>query len=153
MTSTANRSWQPPRSYGTYQHKAITSRSRQLLMMGTYFPETCWAAIRREINNTKSDVQLVYLIHTESRRTVSHTSDLHTLPSPDGWPTAQFPTGLSVTESNVFNFSLPCTFFKFSEISLTIIHVFLQSIRKFVCFSLCFLEVWRTDLINGVENS
>ena len=29
----ANRSWQPPCSHGTYQHKAITSRSRQLLMM------------------------------------------------------------------------------------------------------------------------
>ena len=30
-----NRSWQPSCSHGTYQHKAITSRSRQLLMMGT----------------------------------------------------------------------------------------------------------------------
>ena len=27
--------------YSTYQHKAITSRSRQLLMMGTRLPETC----------------------------------------------------------------------------------------------------------------
>jgi len=25
----------------TYQHEAITSRSRQLLMMGTWLPETC----------------------------------------------------------------------------------------------------------------
>ena len=25
----------------TYQHKAITSRSRRLLMMGTWLPETC----------------------------------------------------------------------------------------------------------------
>ena len=32
---------QPPCSHGTYQHKAITSRSRQLLMMGTWLPETC----------------------------------------------------------------------------------------------------------------
>ena len=49
----ANRTWQPPCSHGTYQHEAITSRSRQLLMMGTRLPETCWATIRREITNTK----------------------------------------------------------------------------------------------------
>ena len=52
----ANRSWPPSRSHGTYQHKAITSRSHQLLMMGTWLPETCWATIRREIKNTKSDI-------------------------------------------------------------------------------------------------
>ena len=27
--------------YSTYQHEAIKSRSRQLLMMGTWLPETC----------------------------------------------------------------------------------------------------------------
>ena len=48
-----NRTWQPSRSHGTYQHEAITSRSRQLLMMGTWLPETCWATIRREIKNIK----------------------------------------------------------------------------------------------------
>jgi len=48
-----NRSSQPPYSHGTYQHEAITSRSRQLLMMGTWLRETCWATIRREIKNTK----------------------------------------------------------------------------------------------------
>ena len=52
----ANRSWQPSCSHGTYQHKAITSRSRQLLMMGTWLPETCWATIIREIKNTISDI-------------------------------------------------------------------------------------------------
>ena len=45
--------WQPSRSHGTYQHETITSRSRQLLMMGTWLPETCWATIRGEIKNTK----------------------------------------------------------------------------------------------------
>ena len=49
----ANRSWHPSCSHGTYQHEAITSRSRQLLMMGTWLPETCWANSRREIKNTK----------------------------------------------------------------------------------------------------
>ena len=48
-----NRTWPPSCSHDTYQHKAITSRSRQLLMMGTWLPETCWATIRREIKNTK----------------------------------------------------------------------------------------------------
>jgi len=47
-TLPASRSWQPSCSHGTYQHQAITSRSRQLLMMGTWLPETCWAASRRE---------------------------------------------------------------------------------------------------------
>ena len=70
-----NRSWPPPCSHGTHQHKAITSRSRQLLMMGTWLPETCWATIRREIKNTKGDIQLVFLIHTELRCTVNRTSD------------------------------------------------------------------------------
>ena len=45
-----------PTRHGTYQHGAITSRSRQLLMMGTWLPETCWATIRKEIKNTKSDI-------------------------------------------------------------------------------------------------
>ena len=47
----ANRSWPPSCSHGTYQHKAITSRSRQLLMMGTWLPETCWATSRREVES------------------------------------------------------------------------------------------------------
>ena len=49
----ANRTWPTSCSHGTYQHKAITSRSRQLLMMGTRLPETCWATIRREIRIQK----------------------------------------------------------------------------------------------------
>jgi len=48
-----NRSWQPSCSHGTYQHETITTRSRQVLMMGTWLPETCWATIRREINHKK----------------------------------------------------------------------------------------------------
>ena len=51
-----NRTWPPSCRHGTYQHMAITSRSRQLLMVGTWLPETCWATIRREIKNTKSDI-------------------------------------------------------------------------------------------------
>ena len=47
-----NRTWPHSCSHGTYQHEAIISRSRQLLMMGTWLPETCWATIRREIKNT-----------------------------------------------------------------------------------------------------
>jgi hypothetical protein len=43
----------PSCSHGTYQHKAITSRSRQLVMMGTWLAETCWATIRREIKKYK----------------------------------------------------------------------------------------------------
>jgi hypothetical protein len=48
-----NRSLPPSCGHGTYQHKAITSRSRQLLTMGTWLPETCWVTSRREIKNTK----------------------------------------------------------------------------------------------------
>ena len=62
----ANRSWPPPCSLGTYQHKAITSRSCQLLIMGTWLLETCWGTIRIEIRDTKCDIYLVFLIHTES---------------------------------------------------------------------------------------
>ena len=37
-------------------NEAITSRSRQLLMMGTWLPETYLETIRGEIKNTKSDI-------------------------------------------------------------------------------------------------
>jgi hypothetical protein len=70
-----NRSWPPTCSHGTYQHKAITSRSGHLLMMGTRLPETCWATIRRKIKTTKSDIYLVLLNHTELRCTVNRTSE------------------------------------------------------------------------------
>jgi len=37
-----------------HQHVAITLRSRQLLKMGTWLPETCWATCKGEIkDNTK----------------------------------------------------------------------------------------------------
>ena len=36
-----------------YQHEAKTSHSRQLLMVGTWLPEPCWATSRREIRNTQ----------------------------------------------------------------------------------------------------
>ena len=49
----------------TLNYDARSATHRQLLMMGTWLHETCWAAIRREIKNTKSDIQLVFLIHTE----------------------------------------------------------------------------------------
>ena len=43
----AKRSRQPSRSQGIYQHKAIKSRSRQILMKVTWLPETCWATSRK----------------------------------------------------------------------------------------------------------
>jgi hypothetical protein len=46
----ANRTWQPSWSHGTYQHKAIKSRSRHLLMMGKWLPEKCWTTSRRELD-------------------------------------------------------------------------------------------------------
>jgi len=53
--------------YSTYQHEAITSRGRQLLMMGTRLPETCGATIKRETKNTKSDIELVQPRHIPTR--------------------------------------------------------------------------------------
>jgi hypothetical protein len=86
---TANRSWQPSCSHDTYQHETITSRSRQLLMMGTWLPETCWATIRREIKNTKvtsswfflstlnydawSTTHQIYILYVSESTTCSHT--------------------------------------------------------------------------------
>jgi hypothetical protein len=49
----AKRSWQPSYSHGTYQLEAMTSCSRQLLMVVTWLPETCWASSIIEIKNTK----------------------------------------------------------------------------------------------------
>ena len=35
-----------------YQHEAITLRSRHLLKMGTWLPETCWATCKGEIKDS-----------------------------------------------------------------------------------------------------
>jgi len=35
-----------PAATAQYQHEAITLRSRQLLKMGTWLPETCWATCK-----------------------------------------------------------------------------------------------------------
>jgi hypothetical protein len=59
--TTTNQTWQPPCSHGTYEHEAMTLHSRQLLMMGTWLPKTCWTAIKREIKNTKSDISWFFL--------------------------------------------------------------------------------------------
>ena len=55
------------KQYGTPYCKHWTPHAHVLkcLMMGTWLPETCWATIRREIKNAKSDILLVFLIHTE----------------------------------------------------------------------------------------
>jgi len=43
-----------PAATAKYQHVAITLLSRQLLKMGTWLPETCWATCKGEIkDNTK----------------------------------------------------------------------------------------------------
>ena len=74
----ANQSWQRSWSHDTYQHEAITSRSRQLLMMGTWSPETCWATSRREIKNTKVTSSWFFLstLNYDSRST-THQSKIH----------------------------------------------------------------------------
>ena len=70
-----NRTWQPSCSHGTYQHKAITSRSRQLLMMGTWLPKTCWATIRREIKIQKVTSSWFFLstLNYDARSTTQQT--------------------------------------------------------------------------------
>jgi len=43
-----------PAANAQHQHVAITPHSRQLLKMGTWLPETCWATCKGEIkDNTK----------------------------------------------------------------------------------------------------
>jgi len=59
-----------------YQHVAITLRSRQLLKMGTWFPETCSAICKAEIKDNTKVTSSWFLIHTELRCTVNHTSDI-----------------------------------------------------------------------------
>ena len=70
----ANRTWPPSCSHGTYQHEAITSRSRQLLMMGIWLSETCWATIIREIKNTKVTSSWFFLstLNYDARSTTHH---------------------------------------------------------------------------------
>jgi len=76
-TQPANRLWLPtqPRQYTTREKIPL---SRQLLKMGTRWPETCWATykeqlIRRNKYNTKWHL-VGFLFHIELRCTVNHTS-------------------------------------------------------------------------------
>ena len=48
-----------------YQHVAITLRSRQLLKMGTWLPETCWATCKGEIKDSTKVTSSWFLIHTK----------------------------------------------------------------------------------------
>ena len=65
-----------PAATAQHQHVAITLRSRQLLKMGTWLPETCWATCKWEIKDNTKVIFSWFLIHTELRCTVNHISDL-----------------------------------------------------------------------------
>jgi len=56
-----------PATTAQYQHVAITLRSRQLLKMGTWLPETCWATCKGEIKENTKLTSSWFLIHTEEQ--------------------------------------------------------------------------------------
>jgi len=56
-----------PAATARYQHVAITPRSRQLLKMGTWLPETCWATCKGEIKDNTKVTSSWFLIHTEAK--------------------------------------------------------------------------------------
>jgi len=64
-----------PAATAQHQHVAITLRIRQLLKMGTWLPETCWATCKGEMKDNTKVTFSWFLIHTELRCTVNHTSD------------------------------------------------------------------------------
>ena len=63
-----------PATMTQYQHVAITLRSRQLLKMGTWLPETCWATCKGEKKDNTKWHLVGFLSHTELRCTVNHRS-------------------------------------------------------------------------------
>jgi hypothetical protein len=76
----ANRTWQPPYCHGTYQHEAITSRSRQLLMMGTWLPETCWEPI-----HGRTTYQPVLTTSLQPRHIPTRDDNITQTSAPDDW--------------------------------------------------------------------
>jgi len=78
--------------YSTYQHETITLRSRQLLMMDTWLPETCWATIRREIKNTKVTSSWFFLstLNYDSRSTTHQIQVLLKCDRNNGYFTRRF---------------------------------------------------------------
>jgi len=54
-----------------------TLRSRQLLKVGTWLPETCWATCKGEIKDNTKVTSSGFLIHTELQCTVNHALDLY----------------------------------------------------------------------------
>ena len=81
-----------------YQHVAITLRSRQLLKMGTWLPETCWATCKEEINdNTKV---------TSSWFLIPYWITMHGQPHMRSQNTFVF-TATTITNSNLPSILLP----------------------------------------------
>jgi len=72
----ANQFWHFPAATAQYQHMVITLHSRQLLKIGTWLPKTSWATCKGEIKDNTKVTSSWFLIHTELRCTVNHTSDL-----------------------------------------------------------------------------
>jgi len=74
-----------PAATAQYLHVAITLRTRQHLKMGTWLPETCWATYKGEIKDNPNVTSSWFLIHTELRCTVNHTSDRERASSVRKW--------------------------------------------------------------------
>jgi len=68
-----------PAATKQYQHVAITLCSHQLLKMGTWLPETCGANCKGEIKDNTKVTSSWFLIHTQLRCTVNHTSNLQVI--------------------------------------------------------------------------
>ena len=63
-----------PAATAQHQYMAITLRGHQLLKMGTWLPETCWATCKGEIKDNTKVTSSWFLIRTELQCTVNHTS-------------------------------------------------------------------------------
>ena len=55
-----------PAATAQYQHAVITLHSCQLLKMGTWLPETCWATCKGEIKDNTWMTSSWFLIHTDA---------------------------------------------------------------------------------------
>jgi hypothetical protein len=61
-----------PAATTQYQQVAITLRSRELLKMGTWLPETCWTTCKREIKDNTKVTSSWFPIHTIVYCVISH---------------------------------------------------------------------------------
>ena len=132
-------------SHGTTPHVKKIPLSRQLLKMGTWWHETCWATYKRR-NKYNTKWHLVgFLFHIELRCTVNHTSNSFRIFSP-------FSSCFGITPFEVFGFTSIFYAVYFNRFSCRVVMKGDLGLMSFHFHSICSLAIYLKNMSNFVWN-